>query len=112
MGNIVEPAIADALNRLWDRFRPQIEERVATLETAAAAAAAGTLTQEQQEQASAEAHKLAGVLGTFGLHEGTALAREAEEAYRAMPRADQPNRLVEIAAQLRGMLAGRSSIAS
>ena len=41
----------------------------------------GSLTAEQREQASSAAHKLAGVLGTFGLDEGTNLAREAEILY-------------------------------
>ena len=109
MGNTTEPAFADALNRLWVKFLPQMEERVSALETAAAALAAGTLTQEEQNQASSEAHKLAGVLGTFGLHEGTTLAREAEEAYKSTVRAGQApaNRLVEIAGRLRAMLASR-----
>ena len=81
----MEPAdnasLSEAMNRLWDRFLPQLEERVATLEAAAAALSAGTLTAELREQASHAAHNLAGVLGTFGLDEGTRLAREAESFY-------------------------------
>jgi len=74
-------ALSAAMNRLWDRFLPQLEERVATLEAAAAALSAGTLTAELREQASHAAHNLAGVLGTFSLDEGTRLAREAESFY-------------------------------
>lgn len=109
MSNATEPAITDALNRLWAKFLPQIEARVATLETAASALAAGTLTEELQERASAEAHKLAGVLGTFGLHEGTLFAREAEEAYKGSfePGQNSTDRLTELAARLRALVAGR-----
>jgi HPt (histidine-containing phosphotransfer) domain-containing protein len=112
MENSAEPAFADVLNRLWIKFLPEIERRVATLEAAAKAAAAGTLTQQQQQQAGAEAHKLAGVLGTFGLHDGTDLAREAEEAYKAIPQAGQVSRLAEGASLLRRMLSERPSTAS
>jgi HPt (histidine-containing phosphotransfer) domain-containing protein len=73
--------MAEALARLWTKFLPDIEQRVATLEVAAQALAAGALTNEQCESAQAAAHKLAGTLGTFGLHRGTDLARQAELAF-------------------------------
>jgi len=109
VGNTPEPAIADAMNRLWVRFLPQIEARVATLEAAAGALAAGTLTEGLQQRASAEAHKLAGVLGTFGLHEGTELAREAENAYGSGRATNQnlADHLAGIATRLRALLANR-----
>jgi HPt (histidine-containing phosphotransfer) domain-containing protein len=102
-----EPAFAEALNRLWVKFLPQIEQRVAILEAAAASLAEGALTADQQQEASSEAHKLAGVLGTFGLNEGTLLAREAETAYRGDAGPAMAARLTEIAAQLRAVLASR-----
>ena len=110
MGITPEPAIADAMNRLWARFLPQMQERVSTLEAAAAALNSGTLTPELREQASAEAHKLAGVLGTFGLHEGTELAREAEHAYKDDPGPAQnaADRLTGIATRLRALIAARA----
>ena len=37
MGESPEPALVEAMNRLWVKFLPQLEERVATLEAAAAA---------------------------------------------------------------------------
>ena len=109
----MEPAdnasLSEAMNRLWDRFLPQLEERVATLEAAAAALSAGTLTAELREQASHAAHNLAGVLGTFGLDEGTRLAREAEVIYSCAPEAGHPteSRLAAIGAHLRAMVATR-----
>jgi HPt (histidine-containing phosphotransfer) domain-containing protein len=97
------------MNRLWAKFLPQMELRVTTLQNAAASLAAGTLTGELQEQASADAHKLAGVLGTFGLHEGTELAREAEDTYKGYLESglDTAGRLAGIAARLRVLIASR-----
>jgi HPt (histidine-containing phosphotransfer) domain-containing protein len=81
MGSSAQSPFNEALNQLWARFLPQIEERVAIFEAANRALAAGTLSDEERTAAAAAAHKLAGVLGTFGLAEGTDLAREAELAY-------------------------------
>lgn len=110
MGNLSGPGFTEVMNRLWVKFLPQIEQRVGTLEAAAIYLAAGTLSAAQREEASAEAHKLAGVLGTFGLQEGTVLAREAEATYLVEPQTDPDvvARLAEIASQLRMMLASRN----
>jgi HPt (histidine-containing phosphotransfer) domain-containing protein len=114
VGNLSGPGITEAMNRLWVKFLPQIEQRVGTLEAAAACLAAGTLSGAQREAASAEAHKLAGVLGTFGLQEGTVLAREAEAAYLVERQTDPAlvARMAEIAGQLRIMLARRNDPSS
>jgi HPt (histidine-containing phosphotransfer) domain-containing protein len=104
-----QPFLADALNRLWTQFLPQMEERVETLEAASAALASGTLSTGQRSQANSAAHKLAGVLGTFGSTKGTILAREAEILYSGGPETDPEAaaRLAEIAAQLRTILDSR-----
>lgn len=109
MAHAGQPDLAAAMSRLWLQFLPQLDERVTVLEDAAAALAKGTLTLIAREQATAAAHKLAGVLGTFGLAEGTTLAREAESAYSGESLTDfsAAIRLAAIAAQLRGMLASR-----
>jgi HPt (histidine-containing phosphotransfer) domain-containing protein len=103
------PALNEAMNRLWAQFLPQIEERVATLETAAADLIDGTITVAQCEQASSAAHNLAGVLGTFGLAEGTTLAREAEAFYCIGPPIESTvnARMVEVAIRLRRLIATR-----
>jgi HPt (histidine-containing phosphotransfer) domain-containing protein len=87
-----------------------MEERIATLQKAAESATNGTLGPDEQKTASSDAHKLAGVLGTFGLQEGTDLAREAENLY-AGPLDDSGainERLTQIAQQLRAIVASRS----
>jgi HPt (histidine-containing phosphotransfer) domain-containing protein len=104
-----ESAIAEAMNRLWEKYLPQIEERIATLQHTAERLAVGDLTPNDRQKAAAEAHKLAGVLGTFGLNEGTNLAREAESLYEGSSQDIGPfsARLSAIAAQLQMMIAGR-----
>lgn len=102
------PALSAALAQLWNKFLPQIEERVAILESAASQAN-NTLTGEQKSAAHAAAHKLAGTLGTFGLHTGTLLAREAEQILAEDSNLDTSAaaRLSEIATELRQIIANR-----
>ncbi|HEY2470564.1 MAG TPA: Hpt domain-containing protein [Terracidiphilus sp.] len=109
MGEDASNAFAQAMNLLWAKHLPQMTERVETLEKAAESLANGTLTQAGQQQAAAEAHKLAGVLGTFGLKEGTELAREAEGLYEsALDRnSSAASRLAAIAEQLHVMITNR-----
>jgi HPt (histidine-containing phosphotransfer) domain-containing protein len=103
------PDLSAALDRLWVRFLPEIEQRVALLESAAAAAAGGTLTPPQQQQARAAAHKLAGVLASFGLATATSPARETEHLYArdTAPGPEHASRLAAFAAELRSLIAGR-----
>ena len=101
--------LANAMDRLWAKFLPQMEERVSTLQKAAERLRNGSLSEEDRQRASADAHKLAGVLGTFGLQQGTELAREAEGAYGGTldPSTPVSQRLTQIADQLRVIIAGR-----
>src|SRR6185437_6721437 len=103
-------SLAAALDRIWQRHLPEIEDRLAVLESAAAATAAGTLTAEQRQAARAAAHNLAGVLGSFGLVEGTAPARETELHYAAKSVADPQDgsHLAGMAAALRVLVESRN----
>jgi HPt (histidine-containing phosphotransfer) domain-containing protein len=104
-----QPSLAGALDALWAKFLPEMEERVATLETASAAFSQSSLSEDEQEAASSAAHKLAGVLGTFGLTRGTELARELESMFSRRSDRDSAlgERMSEIAAQLRTIVATR-----
>jgi HPt (histidine-containing phosphotransfer) domain-containing protein len=110
----IQPALSAALDQLWAKFLPQIVERVAILDSAAAALADGLLSPAQCALASAAAHKLAGVLGTFGLAPATDLAREAEIFYSGNPQTGRQAaaRLRFIAAQLRSLVECRESASS
>jgi len=104
-------ALSQAIDRLWVRFLPEIKERIAVLQAAADSLTAGTFTASRRETAYAAAHKLAGVLGTFGITRGTVLARELETNFS---REDGPDpaagkRLAAIAAELRAMVESRES---
>ena len=100
-----QPELKAALDHLWAQFLPQMDERVAVLESAASALGDGKLSETQREAAQAAAHKLAGVLGTFGLTKGTILAREAEMVCSGDADPASAAQLSEIAAQLRSMIA-------
>ena len=81
-----QPSMSDALARLWTRFLPEIQNRMNLVETAVR----GSQDLDLGDASSTEsflpvrdagyqaAHKLAGILGTFGLHRGTELARRLE----------------------------------
>ena len=105
---VTQPDLTAALDRLWRQFLPQIEERVTALESAGQALAGLKLSDEQREAAKSAAHKLAGVLGTFGLTKGTVLAREAEMLCSTDADPASAAQLTEIAAQLRSLIAGRT----
>ena len=100
------PAIAAALARHWEHYLPEIQDRLAVLDSAAAATAAGTLTPEQQKAAHAAAHKLAGALGMFGLSEATDPARETELLYATdtPPSRESAPRLILMASKLRALV--------
>lgn len=104
---LTQPDLTAALDRLWRQFLPQIEERVAALEAAGQALAERKLSDEQREAAASAAHKLAGVLGTFGLTKGTVLAREAEMLCMGDADPIAAPQLTEIAVQLRALISGR-----
>ncbi len=106
-----DTSLSQAIDRLWVRFLPEIKERIALLQAAAEAIAAGTLTASSREAAYAAAHKLAGVLGTFGLTRGTVLARELEINFSREGGSDPASgkRHAAIAAELRAMVESRQS---
>jgi HPt (histidine-containing phosphotransfer) domain-containing protein len=87
------------ISLVWERSRHTVAERALVLRTAAAALAEGRLDEPARANAVDCAHKLAGVLGTFGLARGTDLAREAEVLFG---RETPPAR--EEVVQLQGML--------
>jgi HPt (histidine-containing phosphotransfer) domain-containing protein len=108
-GPLTDEALSQVMDGLWARFLPDIRARVSVLESAAQAAGEGKLPAKQREAAQSAAHKLAGVLGTFGLTRGTALARELELAFtrESSPRRRAGAKLAETTAELRSMVESR-----
>ncbi len=109
MNNAEQAALTQAMDALWAKFLPQMQERMAKIDAANEAIAEGKLSEDQRAEANAAAHKLAGVLGTFGLTRGTVLAREAEVIYAGDIDTDPKavEHLEGIARQLREMIEGR-----
>lgn len=107
MEHVTQPELNAALDRLWTQFLPEIEQRVETLASACSALAGGELKDDLRDAAHAAAHKLAGVLGTFGLTKGTILAREAEMLFSGDTDPASAAQLTDIVAQLKALVAGR-----
>lgn len=89
LADIVEPTQQQTLanvNQIWHRFKDRVSDQVALLERTVVALGQTELDQDLRQQAKQEAHTLAGSLGTFGLSEGSRLAREIEHLFQV----DQP----------------------
>ncbi len=109
----LDSALSRALDGLWQRFLPEMIERVTTLESAAIAVTGSSFAPEQREAAQAAAHKLAGVLGTFGLARGTEIARELELALSSESSldAEAAAKFAAAAAELRALVQSRKTSA-
>ena len=68
----------DLLATLWSRSRETISERLDVLRTTHRALRANPADKNARRAGANAAHKLAGILGTFGLPDGTNLARHVE----------------------------------
>ena len=97
------PEMALALARIWAKFQPEMEQRVALMDEAAQALAIGNLSEEQRESAYGAAHKLAGSLGLFGMTRGTEIARAMEHLLESQP--VEGEALAEGVRELRTMIA-------
>ncbi|HTJ29850.1 MAG TPA: Hpt domain-containing protein [Acidobacteriaceae bacterium] len=100
------PEMAAAMARLWEKFLPEMEQRVVLIEEAAQALKAGSLTEAQREAAHAAAHKLAGSLGLFGMAQGTEIARGLEALLETTPL--DADGLSDGARELRAVIATRN----
>jgi HPt (histidine-containing phosphotransfer) domain-containing protein len=107
--NVDRPGMAEALDRLWKQYRATMDERVAILEKTAQILAVREISDDERAEANNAAHKLAGVLGTFGLTRGTVLAREAEILYSGDNGTDPEDaeQLANIVLELKTMIAAR-----
>lgn len=66
------------LNEAWREHRAEVLARVTALQEVLGALREGTFDATARAQANSTAHKLAGVLGTFGLREASRAALEIE----------------------------------
>jgi hypothetical protein len=98
-----EPSLDDALAAIWQRAQPRLLARLDLIDTAVAALHRGDLDPDLAESARSEAHKTAGLIGTFGLHDGTDLARVLEHGLEPGAEPD-PAEMTRSAGELRAML--------
>jgi hypothetical protein len=68
----------DLLSTLWSRSRETITERLDVLRTTHRVLRTNPADKNARRAGADAAHKLAGILGTFGLPDGTNLARHVE----------------------------------
>ncbi|MGY1814790.1 Hpt domain-containing protein [Blastococcus sp. SYSU D00820] len=87
---------ADAVARLWARFRPLVTERLSVIQDHLDGDPAVS-----REAAVRAAHNLAGSLGSYGRPEGSVLARRIEEALGGTGAPEDPAGLQALAARLR-----------
>jgi HPt (histidine-containing phosphotransfer) domain-containing protein len=83
MNEAAAEKIASRLAELWQTSRPTILERMAALHTAAESLAANPLDEDARAQGREAAHKLSGVLGIFGLPQGSEIASLLEEQLKS-----------------------------
>jgi HPt (histidine-containing phosphotransfer) domain-containing protein len=97
-----EQKLQAMLSALWDRSRHTVAERAELLQVAGNLWVENRLDEATRLRAVDSAHKLAGVLGTFGLPRGTDLAREAEVRFgeSTPPRKEEIDRLQVLLAEL------------
>jgi chemotaxis protein histidine kinase CheA len=94
-------SVQAALAEIWKRSLPTVLTRVETIELAIAELSRTPASTERVDAGLCEAHKLAGVLGTFGLDRGTDLARDLERHLAGPAASDETLRLERVAADLR-----------
>ena len=70
--------LAGKLQALWESSKASIAGRFEALHAAQARLAANALDAEARQRCHDEAHKLAGVLGVFGMPQGSELASQIE----------------------------------
>jgi DNA-binding response OmpR family regulator len=73
------------MGHLWEKFKDTFTTQIQQVETAARALTEKCLTPELRHQAEREAHKLAGSMGMFGFDQGSVLAQEVEQLFKAAP---------------------------
>jgi HPt (histidine-containing phosphotransfer) domain-containing protein len=101
-----EYELSQRVLKLWERYRPLCMERLAVIEEASAVATTTALNGELRGKAESAAHKLAGVLGSLGLPEGSKIASEIEALLQPENTItpEQLSRLSELLVSLRSQM--------
>lgn len=93
--------VSSAIQILWLEVRDAVLARVDVLDQAVESLQGGSLEIALRRSAEREAHKLAGLVGTFGFARGSELASEVEHVFLGGPTAMSVPKLSELVAKLR-----------
>jgi DNA-binding response OmpR family regulator/HPt (histidine-containing phosphotransfer) domain-containing protein len=74
-----KPSAMSAIQQITEHFEASLEKRIEVLEQSSRSLATGRFSLEQRQVAQAEAHKLAGGLGTFGCGKASEIAQAIED---------------------------------
>lgn len=83
------------VQQMWGSFKESLGSKMVLFEQVIAQLSIGTLDSELRQQAKAEAHYLIGSLGTFGLPEGSEVARQIERLLQAESLSQNQARQIE-----------------
>jgi HPt (histidine-containing phosphotransfer) domain-containing protein len=99
----------EMLAGIWEKHKPEMEERLAVLEQTCRILGERELSAEERTAAVFAAHKLAGALGTFGRTQGSDVARTLEHRMEGLSslQSDLPE-LLETTAKLREIVTSRT----
>jgi HPt (histidine-containing phosphotransfer) domain-containing protein len=97
------------LAQIWRTNEPALMERIGAIRAAEANLREGSLDETARAAARNAAHKLAGILGTFGLAQGTVLARQAEQLLDPPPGREQAPALAAILEELIALVEAKTA---
>ena len=77
--SLIDMEVMADIARGWLNFREKLSEQFELFEQIITDLSTGTMNRERWQQAEASAHRLIGSLGTFGLSQGSEVARQIEQ---------------------------------
>jgi diguanylate cyclase (GGDEF)-like protein len=98
------------VQQMWGNFKESLGSQMTLFEQAIAQISTGTLDGKLHSKAQAEAHRLIGSLGSFGLPKGSEVARQIEQLLRLEPLGqNEARQLEELVGQLKQVVENQPS---
>ncbi len=102
--------VLGVVQQMWGNFKESLGLQMALFEQAITQISTGTLDKELRASAQAEAHRLIGSLGSFGLPKGSEVARQIEQLlYLKSLGQNEARQLEELVGQLKQVVENKSS---